>query len=128
MKIDVLRARVRRNKLEKLAGESYRDEKSQLIKSLHNEDKKALLGIQKGDGIYTVLGEECVYYSSNSGIERKISYGRFTEILRSNALKTGKTTEFEFLNITEQDCIWILNTRTMNAIWNTVLLLQKWKE
>src|SRR5690606_26961613 len=114
-------ARIRRNGLIELAGEFYCDPNSQIVKELNKKNKSALLGIQRDDGIYTVIGEESVYYLTNAGIEREISHPKLLEILKNSALKIGKKAEFEYVNINDQDSIWVLNGPTMNALWNTIL-------
>jgi len=118
-----IKARIKRNKFDKLAGEHYRDNNSQLIKDLQNKNIQALLGIQKGDGMYTVIGLESIYYSTGSGTEGEISHGIFLDILQQNALSKGKTGDFEFLEVNENDAVWVMNAYTMNAMWNIIMLL-----
>lgn len=123
MKSVSIKARIKRNKLDVLAGKYYVDDNSDIVKYLNSLDKKALVGIQREDGIYTIIGEENVYYLSALGIEGAIPLGEFLQILSKNALALGKTALFEFIKIKEDDAIWLQNAHTMNAMWNTMLLL-----
>jgi hypothetical protein len=118
-----INARIRRNKLDLLAGESYRDENSEIVKYLNRVNKKALLGIQRTDGIYTIIGEEYTYYSTDLGVEDSIKHVHFLAILSTNAMRIGKAGNFEFIKVNERDSIWLKNAETMNALWNTILLL-----
>jgi hypothetical protein len=120
-----IKARIKRNKLDELAGKSYKDEESEIIKHLNSVNKRALLGIQREDGIYTFIGEDCIYYLTALGVEGEISHGKFLDILKENALKRGKTGEFEFININEENAVWVMNAYTMNAMWNTIMLLYR---
>lgn len=118
-----IKARIRRNKLDVLADNYYRDENSELVKHLNSINKKALVGIQREDGVYTIIGEEYIYYSTVLGVESEISNKDLLVILRKNAMNLGKTGNFEFININERDAVWFKNIETMNAMWNTILLL-----
>jgi hypothetical protein len=88
-------------------------------------DKKALVGIKRPDGIYTVIGEEFVYYLTASGKEGQIANNDLLIILRENALAKGKRGHFEFLQVNEQDAVWFLDMKVMNAMWNLILLLNR---
>lgn len=120
-----IEARIKRNKLDELAGKFYQNSNSDFITNLQQKGFTALVGIKRKDGIYTVIGENCTFFCSKSGEERQISHQDFLEILKKNALKLGKSEEFDFLEIKKDCFIWILNIQTMNAIWNTILLLHK---
>jgi hypothetical protein len=118
-----IEARIKRNKFVELAGIFYRDGNSQIVKTLNDRSKKALLGIQNESGVYTIIGEKFVYYKTESGVEGEILNSTFLEILKKNAWLVGKTDKFEVLRINEKDSVWILNGALMSAMWNTVLLL-----
>ncbi len=118
-----IEARVKRNNFTKLAGESYCDKNSPIVQDLNKFNKKALLGIQRRDGVYTIIGEEFVYYLTSLGVKGEILHKDFLDILKRNAFSAGKSGNFEHLDINESDSIWILNGPTMNAMWNTILLL-----
>jgi hypothetical protein len=77
LKMKNIKARVKRNKLDELAGIYYKDENSGIVKHLNSINKVALLGIQRGDGIYTIIGESWIYYLTVSGTAGKISHGNF---------------------------------------------------
>lgn len=121
-------ARIKRNKLDELAGIYYKEDNSIIVEYLNSKNKKALLGIQREDGIYTIVGEEFIYYSTDSGDEGEISHGEFLEILKNNALDIGKKRTFQFVKVNEKDAVWILDGPTMNAMWNTILLFYNNKE
>lgn len=116
-----IKARIRRNKLDLLAGENYRDENWEIVKYLNNANRKALVGIQRKDGIYTIIGKENVYYSTVSGVEGSIPHKEFIDILTKNAWDLGKTGQFEFVKVNERDLVWLKDRETMNALWNTVI-------
>jgi hypothetical protein len=118
-----LKARIRRNMLDKLAGNYYLDEDSGLITHLNSLKKGALVGIQRADGVYTVIGEESIYYLTPSGVEGELAIEDFLSILQKNALSLGKTAPYEFVALNEQALIWVLNAQVLNALWNTLLLL-----
>jgi hypothetical protein len=123
MKKVKLKARIRRNMLDKLAGTCYLDEDSGLVNQLNSRNRSALVGIQREDGVYTVIGESSIYYSTTSGVEGEIAIGGFLAILRKNALSLGKTAPHEFVALNEREAIWVMNIQVMNALWNTLLLL-----
>ncbi len=49
----------------------------------------------------------------------------FLTLLEKNALLNGKTKRYEFIKINERDFIWVMNIEAMNALWNTMHLLNK---
>jgi hypothetical protein len=123
MKKGVLQARIRRNGLAKLAGNYYLDEDAGLVSQLNSLQKGALVGIQRADGVYTVLGEERIYYLTPSGVAGEVAIGDFLGILRENALSLGKTAPYEFVPLSGGELIWVMNSGVMCALWNTLLLL-----
>ncbi|MGI4873142.1 MAG: hypothetical protein ACRYFX_18435 [Janthinobacterium lividum] len=127
MKRNILAARIRRNQLDKLSGNCYIEEQSQIIKHLNDINKNALVGIQRADGVYTIIGSENVYYSMSSGTEGKIVIGDFLNILGTNAMRLGKKAKYEFVEINDTDSIWVMNSEVMSALWNTLLLLNAWQ-
>ncbi|MCD0464947.1 hypothetical protein [Flavobacterium sp. ENC] len=120
-----IEAKIKRNKLDVLAGEFYQNADSNFIKHLQQKGFEAIVDIKRQDGIYTVIGKDFTYFYSNSGIEDQISHKDFLEVLKKNAMKIGKANDFEFVKYKEDCSIWVLNGETMNAIWNTVMLLHK---
>lgn len=125
MNFNIIRARIKRNKFDFCAGEFYKDNDSDFITELKQKGFPALVGIKRNDGIYTVLGNDFIYYRSSSGIEGQIQHGDFLKNLRDITLKNGKSANYEFIEIKEDCSIWVLNIYTMNAMWNTLLLLNK---
>jgi len=123
MKKGILKVRIRRNGLAKLAGPCYLDEDASLVNQLNSRKKDALVGIQRADGVYTVLGAERIYYLTPSGVEGEITIEDFLAILQKNALSLGKTAPYEFAALNERTLIWVMNGQVMNALWNTLLLL-----
>ena len=124
MKSNIFKARVKRSSLAEYAGKHYRDESSTIINSLNNKGKDALVGIQKEDGIYTIIGKSSVFFSSTDGISEEIPINLFSEKLHLNALKTGKRANFEFLAFDDKE-IWLFNKSTMEAMWNIILFLEE---
>jgi hypothetical protein len=123
MKKGVLQARIRRNGLAKLAGNYYLDEDASLVNQLNSRKKGALVGIQRADGVYTVLGEKRLSYLTPSGVEGEIANGDFLVILQQTALSLGKKASYEFIELAEGELIWVMNRAVMNALWNTLLWL-----
>ncbi|WP_185226183.1 hypothetical protein [Chryseobacterium indologenes] len=68
-----IKARIKRNKLDIVAGKNYRNEESEIVKYLRKTNKDAILGIENENGLYTILGEEKVYYRNKNGVEGDIS-------------------------------------------------------
>ncbi len=114
-----LRARIKRNKLDILTGKHFRDENSEIIKDFNSKNRKALVGIQREDGIYTIIGDENIYYLTISGKEGEISIADLLRILRKITFEQGKDENYKFVKINDNDSIWILNNETLNALWNT---------
>ncbi len=125
MKSNYLKERIKLNRLEKHAGKHFVDESSKIINILIKENKKALLGIQKNDDIYTILGEKYVFYSTLSGNKGKVTLSEFSDTLHDNALKKGKIlARYKYVTI-DNDKIWLKNKSTMKSLWNTILWLEK---
>jgi len=130
MKLSVLKAKVKRNNLVKYAGKHFIDENSEIIKQLKAQGKDALLGIQNRKGVYTIIGEKFVYYSTTSGKNGEISLKEFTNELHDNGCRIGKgylKLKFLYKNIVlnNNDKVWLNNSDTMFSLWNTILWLQK---
>jgi len=123
-----IKARIKRTKFDTLAGSNFRDETSELIKYLNSVGKKSLLGIQREDGIYTVIGHENIYYSTLDGTEGQISHSDFLQILKANALDWGKSGKFEFVKLNDRDAFWLKDAQIMNTMWNTVMLIDESRE
>jgi hypothetical protein len=122
MKGKNIKARIKRNMLAELSGKYFIDEEADLVKDLNRRGKNAFLGIQREDNIYTIIGEDKIYYSTSLDNEYEISINEFLEILSREALRSGKFQSFEFVNIKNDIYIWVMNAQTMNALWNTMLL------
>lgn len=118
-----IRARVRRNMLDQIAGENFRDEHSEIVTHLNRTNKKALVGIQRKDGIYTIVGKENIYYSTVAGVEGSIPNKAFLDMLRENVHKLGKTAQFEFIKVNDTDFVWLFNGQTMSALWDILKVL-----
>lgn len=122
--INILKAKIRRNNLEDFAGQYFRDETSQIIQKLNNEDKQGLFGIERKDGVYTIIGNNSVYYSTKDGFKGEISLRFFSNILSENAIKKGKNSDFEYIETNQNIALWINNKSTMESIWNIVIWLE----
>ncbi len=125
MKLNILKARIKRNMLIESAGVHFRDEKSPIVTALNEEGKKALVGIQKANEIYTILGEQFVYFSTDADTNGQMPIEIFSHELHLNGLIKGKGGKFEFIKTSNQKVIWLQDTDTMFALWNTVLWLEK---
>lgn len=120
-----LKARIKRNMLDILSGKSFRDENSEIIQHLNENGANALVGIQREDGIYTIIGVEKIYYMTPLMTKSDIPIGEFLSILTKNAMTHGKKSTYEFVEISEKNTAWVMNAETMNALWNTMLLLDR---
>ncbi len=130
MKLNVLKAKIKRNHLVKYSGKYFVDETSEVIKQLNAQGKSALLGIQNGKGVYTIIGKQFVYYLTSSGKRGNISLKDFSDELHENACRVGKgylKFKFMYKNIilSNNDKVWLHNADTMFSLWNTVLWLEK---
>lgn len=117
-----VKARIKRNKLIDLAGDHFRDEHSEIVQLLKGRGYDALLGIQREDGVYTIIGEKALYYSTATGFEGTIALEDFKAILTRNAMSKGKSAVYEYVKIDESSEVWVKNAYTMNALWNTMLM------
>lgn len=126
MKASIIKARIKRNQFVELAGSNFRDGDAEIIKYLNSINKQSIVGIQREDGIYTIIGERCIYYLTPLGAEGEISFEAFLHILRQNAWSLGKGGKFEFVSVNELDAVWLKDGPTMSAMWNTLLLLHQW--
>lgn len=122
MKVNI-KARIKRNLFNVVAGSAFRDQNDEIIKQLNSMNKKALVGIQREDGTYTIVGEESIHYLTPLGVTGEIPLADFLVILHENGMRLGKTGDFEYININDQDKVWLKDPQTMNAMWNTMLLL-----
>lgn len=118
-----IKARIKRNMLDQLSGKHYRDESSDIVRDLNSNKKDALVGIQREDGIYTIIGVEKIYYRTPTGVDGEIFISDFLKILNEITLRFGKTVEYEYMKINEFESIWVMNSQTLNALWNTMLLV-----
>ena len=121
--LSIIEARVKRNNLLVLAESNYRDNESELVKSLGESGKDVYLGIENDNGIYTLLGPDKVYFATESGFESEISNSNFLAVLQQNAMKVGKSGDFQYVTIKSGEAVWVKDGATMCALWNTLLLL-----
>ena len=115
-----IKPRIKRNMLDTLSPEDYRDENSEIIQHLN---KSELVGIQREDGIYTIIGVKKNYYMTPLMTKGDIQISEFLCVLTKNAMTLGKTSTYEFIKISETVSVWVMNGEVMSALWNTMLLL-----
>jgi len=120
-----LKARIKRNMLDTLAGENYRDENSEIIQYLNNLGADILVGIEREDGIYTFIGTETIYYMTSLTVQEKLSIKDFLCILQATVMTNGKMATYEFIKINKNASVWVMNIQVINALWNTMLLLDR---
>lgn len=124
MKLNVLNAKIERNQFKKFAGVHFVDESSKVINTLKKEGKNPLVGIQKSDDTYTILGEKNIFYSSYNGNKGSMALSAFCDALSDNALKKGKMfSNYTFIRINNEK-VWLKNKSTMESFWNTLLWLE----
>lgn len=109
MNLNFLKARVERSCLVESAGKYYGDMDSQIIQNLNNEGRNAFVGLERDDGIYTVLGEKLVYFSTKSGDTDTISITSCLNTLHNYGLNEGKgiLKRYKFIPINDKQQIWI---------------------
>jgi hypothetical protein len=120
MKINILNVRIKRNKVAEIIGVHYKDINSEIVNELNKDGKTALFGIQRKDKVYTIIGEEYVYYSTKSGTFGEIPIDVFLNALQVNGINKGKKGDFEYIFI-ENEYVWLNNNSTMVALWNILL-------
>lgn len=124
MKLNILNAKIKRNNLEEYAGEYFRDNNSQIVLDMKKSGDDALFGIEKENGVYTIIGEKYAYFSTPLGKNQKISLERFSKFLHSNAMNKGKKARYEFLDFENEHEVWVLNINVMSAFLNIILWLE----
>lgn len=130
MNLNVLEAKIKRNNLVKHAGKFYIDRNSELIKKINAQGNNALFGIQNvKKGVYTVVGEQYVYYLTSKGISGKILLKEFIGELHENGCRIGTgylKFKFFYKNIVlkNNDKVWLHNSDTMFSLWNTIIWLE----
>lgn len=127
MKPSIIEARVVRSGLPVVAGKSFRDAESKIIEKLNLDGKSVFIGIENNFGMYTAVGENSVFYSTESGEELEVSNSDFRESLRKYSFAFGKTGVFDFIPIDKDKKIWVKDGPTMNALWNIVLMFVRRK-
>lgn len=120
-----IKARVKHNMFDVLAGSNFRDETSEIITHLNSIGQKALLGMEREDGIYTIMGEDHIYYLTPERIAGQIPHKDFLKILHKNAMSLGKKAQFDYVPVNEKDVVWVKDAYTMNAMWNTIMMLDQ---
>lgn len=129
VKKEILKAKIERNNFVGFAGKYFIDETSETVKKLNGKGESALIGIEsKKKGVYTIIGEEFIYYSTSLGKEGKISLRSFIENLERNEGMVGTgyfKIRFSYKNIVldNRDKVWLHNSDTMYTLWNTILWL-----
>lgn len=119
---------IKRNKLLEYSGEYFRGDDSEIVKRLIREGKRAFLGIQDDSDKYTIIGEDFVHYNFRYNTGQEISNIMFLEAYTTNMLSKGKSFTHEFIELEDGKKIWILNTSTMHAIVNTVLIISNMRQ
>lgn len=122
MNRNVLKARLERNGLKKYADKHFTDETSPVVNKLKQEGKDAVIGIQRKDGAYTVLGEKFIYYSTPLGEKGQLPLSVFSNELHENGMSKGKLfARYKYLKLKNGHRVWLKNKLTMCALWNTLL-------
>ncbi len=127
MRITFLKSIIKRRKLEACVGSYFRDSDSELVCELNSEGKEALFGIQREDGVYTIIRKGFVYFSTISGGKKEMTLIDFAHKLQINTATKGKGGNYEFLPLSDEE-IWLFNRKTMEIFWNIVLWMLKEKD
>lgn len=115
--------RIKQNMFREFAGDDFQDENSPFIYDLRKKGKLPIIGIKRNDGLYTIIGEEYVYFSSKLSIDNQILHLDFLKSLKTNAQQYGKSHKYEFIKTINGYEVWVKNNQMMNAIWNTIHLV-----
>jgi len=123
MNFSALEARIKRTNIKAITGSLYRDQKSEIVMSLNDNYKDALLGIENNEnGFYTILGREKTYFYSYSGKSGEILNTELIDVLSKNGMRLGKSGDFEFIEI-NSTLLWMHNGETMCALWNLLIFI-----
>ncbi len=130
MKLGVLKAKVRRNGFIISAGKYYKDESSEVITMLKSKGEKALIGIQKKNGIYTVIGEDFIHYLTPTGKHGKIFLNEFVKELEQSLSRKKPSFLMSWLThrnivLSNNDKVWLRNSDVTYTLWNTIDWLKK---
>lgn len=126
---EILNAKIRRNNFVGFAEEYFINGDSETVKMLNSSGESALIGIEnKKKGVYTIIGEQFIYYSTSIGKEGKAALRDFIEDLQRNQSIVGTgyfKIRFAYKNIilNNGDKVWLHNSNTMYSLWNTILWL-----
>ena len=119
-----LNARLTRNRFREVAGEYFQYDGSPLLEELNSDGINALVGIQRGDGAYTILSYDQLHYRTDDGTVGSIDYKDILEKFRDISFDNGKKKKYEYF-IFEKDRIWFHNESVFCAFWNTVSFLHQ---
>ena len=125
MELEIIKKRASKYNFVEIVGEFYRDNNSKLIKKLNEENKNAFFGIENSEGIYTVVGEEYLYFSTSLDTHKSISNSKFLKITREKLQESGKESKYEFIKVDKDNTIWILNTEMLFALSSLLLFLTR---
>lgn len=122
MRINILKGRIARSRLEEYAGGDYEGLQGELVQQLQKQGKKVLVGIQNEEGMYTLLGEDGLYYCDSNGEEGKLDYSTLLEAFRRFRFN-GFVRGHEWMPIQTTDTlpettIWLKDGYVLNALWN----------
>ena len=130
MKKNILKAKIKRNKLIENAGIFFVDDTSQIIKQINKEGKNAILGIYDKEKKYTVIGLKKMFYLTKNGNKGEILHEELIDEFQKNGSRIGSgyfKFKFCYKNIvlSNGDKVWLKNSKTMFSLWNTILWFQK---
>lgn len=123
-KLKAINARIKRFGVDVIFGEYYQDENSEIVKYLASQNKKVLVGIQRPDGIYTIIGEYSIYYSTTTNEEYEISHEEFLEIGESYVDFMKKGNKIDFLDIKDSNRVWVCHSGVMLGIAGILVLFR----
>ncbi|OED44985.1 hypothetical protein AB832_01655 [Flavobacteriaceae bacterium (ex Bugula neritina AB1)] len=125
MSLNIIKKRADKYNFIKIAGNFYRNNDSDLIRRLNesDNDNEVYFGIENKDGVYTVLGEKYLLFSTKSGVEKSISNLKFLEEIKKIGL--SKEQKYEFVKIDENNSIWIYNIQMLSIILSLIVFLTR---
>ncbi|CAM1368146.1 hypothetical protein [Tenacibaculum xiamenense] len=121
----IIRKRAESLSFSQIAGEFYINENSSTIKSLKKTGGEAFLGIRNKEGLYTVIGKDYLFFCDRSGFEKRVLNKDLWGIIKRKLRTMSKNDHIEFIQISDNDSIWVLNTSMFSIISSLILFLTR---
>lgn len=125
MVLDILKKRAFKNDFFEIAGKFYLANDSDLIKRLQQKNNSEVyFGIHNESGVYTVIGERYIFFG-RAGIDKKIANTEFLGKAKKGMREQGKNRKYEYLQVGENDSVWVYNIQMLCVIVHLTLFLTR---